>query len=98
MRAESILVLILCYCAVFARAQENISSIFEEAKMAEPPKLPAEGVRAELILVIMDMEQNVIGNKHILLELENLERGTRENTLRYSDENGRISLNLEPGD
>ena len=66
--------------------------------MAEPPKLPAEGVRAELILVIMDMEQNVIGNKHILLELENLERGTRENTLRYSDENGRISLNLEPGD
>jgi len=66
--------------------------------MIEPPKLPAEEFGVELILVIMDMEQNIIGNKHILLELENLERGTRETTLRYSDENGRISLNLEPGD
>jgi len=66
--------------------------------MAEPPKLPTEEVRAELILVIRDMEQNVIGNKHILLEIEDLGKGTRENTLRYSDENGRVSLNLEPGD
>ncbi|RLI91208.1 MAG: hypothetical protein DRO89_04430 [Candidatus Altiarchaeales archaeon] len=98
MRAEAILILILCYCAVFVRAQENISSIFGDAEMAEPPKLPTEGVRAELILVIRDMEQNVMGNRHVLLELENLETGTRENTLRYSDENGWISLNLEPGD
>lgn len=97
MRNEVVLIfLVVCSCAVSAQAQENASSIFTEAKVSAP-SLPTEEVRAELTLVIRDMGQNVIGNKHILLEIENLEEGTKENTLRYSDENGRISLNLEPG-
>ncbi|MCK4492205.1 MAG: hypothetical protein KAU03_06250, partial [Candidatus Altiarchaeales archaeon] len=75
----------------------NISSIFEKVEMAMPPKLPTEGIKAELILVIMNMEQDVISNTHILLEIENPEEGRKENTLRYSDGEGRISLNLNPG-
>lgn len=89
--------LVMISCTVLAQTSGNISSIFEKVEMAVPPKLPTEGIKAELILVIMNMEQDVISNTHILLEIEKPEEGVKENTLRYSDVEGRISLNLNPG-
>jgi uncharacterized membrane protein len=94
MRNEIIILLLLC--TTLAQAQENISSIFMESKVSAPG-LPTEEITGELTIVLMDVQQNFMGNKHTLLEIGNPEKGTTEKTLRYSDENGIISLNLEPG-
>lgn len=98
MKKEIILIsLIMCSCAVFAQTTGDDKSIFGEKEIALPPRLPSDEIKSELILIVKDMEQNVIGNKHVLLGIENPEKDVTETTIRYSDVDGKIILNLEPG-
>ncbi len=88
---------VMISCAISAQPPGNISALFGKSEGAMPPGPPADETTTELILVVMSMEHDVINNTHILLEIEKPKEGVKENTLRYSDGEGRISLNLNPG-
>ncbi len=98
MRNKIFIVLLMVASCVVSAQTTGDYLIFGGNEYVTPPLLPAEETWIELTLIIKDIEQNLIGNKHILLEIENKKENKKENTLRYSNEDGRITLNLKPGD
>lgn len=91
------LLIILILSTSTVSAQEGIPSIFTSEASAPPP-LPSDENEAELTLSVRDIEQGtLLTNKHLSLELINLDGATKTNTLRYCGDSGNITLSLTRG-